>query len=999
MSETYFSPPPIQPPVAEKAAAQLEEEARSFALRLKHVSKFAWSQYLRAVSAGTSHLVGAARKIVREPTDGTMPIRTAGAVPAAMSAKPGTSPTVSPRAGVSTMELMCNVALVRGGNAGGVTSFANPLQAAFLNRTRLVEVDDEYAAKCKHQWESTRAWTWGYQTQCRWNKAAAEADERSLEERERSGGTEVETKAVPMGKGAPSAAAASDGSGNRVGTGVAAAGVLPMSASGSLVQRGGGEGVGARGGREDVSAGKRGFTPSNSRLLRMSPPIVPRASDSGHSVAAGRGDSNPPLKTPEPAAVRGGAQGFSRTKVPSPAPLPTSRDNDVPVQVSGMPGTEAKNQRSFAPFSSNLGTRMTATTARVAAVAGLAAAGSATTASAVTADVDGRPAPAERALLDRGEAALQPLDGLQNVMRQCRLHRMAVYPLLLPIPPLPPSPNMLSAKGSPRGDNGTGGDAGVVETAFRSPAHVSQFSGAWGGDCAEEEGRWGPGRWDTILPLDGRKPGPGAVGSVGAIDATASPKDWMSSSSPAVAFSTGSIAGTSGGGVSVGGFESGRFSLKDKPLTQSADFDLADHVRSRSATSSGPGNYSFDSTLDPEERSDSLGAPISRLLQHGEIPAPPPPPPLHVKNSAGSGSRAGSSGLSAREGEGDSSGMGREARQTRSASLAVLGGEWTRAAEIGTGSSARRKSSAVDQVLIDAPASSTPTDARTTEDSRKEADSGAVETEAERAAARAAVLARQFVDAYSDFLIDSLGFTPVTCGKGTRGTINSGDQKGRPACSGAEAEAATPDPSENFDSTAWETSPQGSGGGGGGGDDDSSTANHSSAGGDTLARGCLRLALEMTNTVVLVDVGVSIVHGEAVAGAAGATAEHARRVWTSEVPGAAGVQRHQHCPFVVTDTLLASVKLWTVDVVEPTDGWKGDGPVGTSGGGGAPSWWASQPTLSTFAWNVNPSGPLLEGECLPGELPRELHRVIDGLHFRNSVEDFGIGQVSRSLRA
>ena len=80
--------------------------------------------------------------------------------------------------------------------------------------------------------------------------------------------------------------------------------------------------------------------------------------------------------------------------------------------------------------------------------------------------------------------------------------------------------------------------------------------------------------------------------------------------------------------------------------------------------------------------------------------------------------------------------------------------------------------------------------------------------------------------------------------------------------------------------------------------------------------------------------------------------------------------------------------------MEPGDGWKGGGPVGISADGGSPSWWADQPTLSSFAW-THPNAQLLRGDCLPGELPRELHRVIDGLHFHNSVEDFGLRQVSR----
>ena len=143
--------------------AQLEEEARSFALRLKRVSKFAWSQYLRAVNAGTSYLVGTARTNASNPTDGTLPMRTVGAVAAAAAAAiSADSPTVSPRALASSMEPPYKMALARGnGVVDGVARLANPLQAAFLNRTHLVELDDEYAANCKHRWESTLAWTWG----------------------------------------------------------------------------------------------------------------------------------------------------------------------------------------------------------------------------------------------------------------------------------------------------------------------------------------------------------------------------------------------------------------------------------------------------------------------------------------------------------------------------------------------------------------------------------------------------------------------------------------------------------------------------------------------------------------------------------------------------------------------------------------------------------------------------------------------------------------------
>ncbi|CAM9910504.1 unnamed protein product, partial [Scytosiphon promiscuus] len=547
-----------------------------------------------------------------------------------------------------------------------------------------------------------------------------------------------------------------------------------------------------------------------------------------------------------------------------------------------------------------------------------------------------------------------PVDWVRDVWRHCRLHRVSTSPLFLPVASSTLtgfSVNTSTAAGED--DDNAEATSLIVEAARFNRHDTGRFSGPWGGIYVEGDGRWGSGM----------------VGSVSDKDPVTSPKDWGLSGHRNTAVMT-----------TVGEGPSSELWSGDRRPTQSSEFEEeAELMRSRSATSSGLGRDSLDSNADPDER---WGLPSATSVRGG-------------------GEEFGGGG----EGDGGGGGGGADdLRQTRSASLAAVGVGWDGGGSFGrdaggiTFAGSRRKSSALDNILLEDPAAPGSASASTPSGrgERAVADDGAARVaEAERAA----VLARQFVLAYSSYLVTHLGFTPVagatnrpaeraaaapvapaekinSCSSGSRK-----QPKKRPAFEG---EASTPASSHSRSATGWGKEPfdgDGAGGGGGGGggpvetrvsDFFCSPATRGS-GGVLLAHALLRLGLELTNTVALVEVSVMVAPPSSTAAAA-----------------AGGAQRQP---------MQSSVKFWTIDVVEPPSGWEGDGPIGgaVEGESASRSWWADLPTLSSFKWNLDPNSPTFRGSELPDELPHEMYRVIHKLRLRNAVEDFMVGQVEAAL--
>lgn len=593
------------------------------------------------------------------------------------------------------------------------------------------------------------------------------------------------------------------------------------------------------------------------------------------------------------------------------------------------------------------------------------------------------------------------LDLWENVLGQCRLHRVATYPILLPM--ASPLLKGFSARGSKMAEeaNTDGGASGVVRGTFRSsPKDGSHSSGPWEGDYSREENRPGSSvQWNTPGPLGTRRVhGSGGITSISEMDATASPKDWASSShqSPGVKHGSGLAAAGGGGGGGSGG---GTFSYRDNRHqihSSSEQLEDVEHLRSRSTTSSGLGRESFDSNnLESEERWERAATLTTGLLSHGAAPG-------RGGRGVGGGGGGGSSlqWQDADEATGGA-GSGGDLRQTRSMSLAgvMLTGDVVMDAGSDRISALRRKSTTVDELLAG--------EARTPDagnSARGEAIFSTVEmaTEPQRALARAAALASRFVEEYSTSLVDTHDFTRVTTwcfgdvamdaavavAAATTTVEDAARRMSYPVWTEREGEASTPN-SSSFDAGGgWRASGGGGGGGGGRYNGSGRTPGGQDSGGggsSVLARALLRYALPMTNSVALVEVSVKVESDDVRVG----------------MPPRLLQYRHQQ-PHVVAETMLATVKLWTIDVVRPPcdcdeGSGSGDGGSGGEGGGSSSAWWAELPTLSSFRWDSGGVDKRVRGDGVPDELPRELAGVMDALRFRTSVEDFILGQVSQAF--
>lgn len=867
---------------AGKTKVQLEEEARAFALRFRDVSKYAWAEFVQVANTGTSFGLGAAKLNADISGGGEGRATAVGATPLCSS-----SPGVSPRPSGST---------VLGGGGGGSRSSptagepppANPLQAAFLNRVCLLEIDDEHKAKLQRWWVATRTWSWGYQKQlsCDRNLAKEEKEVReAAEEAERMVAAATEEKPKPVRKGP-------------------------------------------------------------------------------------HGESPQQLTSGNLLSLEGGRRGLPRMFTARPSGVGDPTRERMPPSGTEVKGHQSLGSGSVGPTTS---TEVDGASGAPIAGGGLAADGSHAQQAQSTAVIDE---------VDKSVEAPLPADWARDVWSQCRLHRVSTSPLLLPM--ASSTLRGFSVDCSAKGQDDAGEAVSlVVEAGFRSPKGFDHFSGSWGEGCTEEENQYGPGRWDPSDPF-GRRGlgGSGVVGSISEKDGVVSPKAWGGSShnSPVVTQYSSSVtegANTRFGGA--GGSAAG-FLSRDRHLMQPEFEEEIEVLRSRSATSSGPGRDSLDSNVELEDRLDPAATLPSRLqVARGGV--------------AGDYSRGfGSSWTAALGGEASCGGDG-EPRQTRSASFA--GWRWD-GGDSGSGEaggmpfpSLRRKSSAVDKIGPEVAATpgsvatSTPT-ARGENAAVAGSAAGTAEVE------RAVMLARQFVVAYSSYLVEHLGFTLVggpsngvvdTTAATSTSTKDSNDiPRTRP---GFARDTTTSASSQSVGASGWGESPTDGGGGGGGGgfgggsrggagranDHFCSPATRDS-GGFLLAHALLRLAFELTNTVALVEVSVMVAS-----------------LTSTAAPTAAAV---------AAEPMRASVKFWTVDVTEPSGGWEGGGPIGGSveGKSASRSWWADLPTLTSFKWNLDPDNPAFQGCDLPEDLPHDMYRIIHKLRFRNSVEDFIVGQVS-----
>ncbi|CAN0352910.1 unnamed protein product, partial [Ectocarpus sp. 8 AP-2014] len=828
------------------------------------------------------------------------------------------SPSVSPRPSGGTTRVGC----VRGGGgrstpAAGETPPANPLQATFLNRVCLLDIDDKQKATLHRRWKATRTWSWGYEKQRRCNKAA---EDRANEERKSRRAREEAERVTADQEAARTAAAAAAAALKKkteqlehlAHQGQTPAAPISLSAQRSVQRSGGGE----------VSPGRRGLYSGSSACRRSSAWMWPRRQPS--NTPGERTDGESPqqqLDKGRDRLISGQDRGPQMTGTIRP---PGGMGD--PVRRS-TPAAEARDIRPKGSASVGHSIKTEAAGASITA---------ATTADIGLPDVHQVQQVESKEVFvpaDREVEAPRPVDWARDIWSQCRLHRISTSPLLLPM--ASSTLSGFAVKASATGDH-DGGQA-EAEAALLDRMGSSQGFGPVGRDYTSGEGQPGSARGNS---------GTGSI-FLGNVSET----EWGASSynSLGVPQHTGSVAGEA----------SVRELSGDRQLRQSSEEEDFDLLRSRSATSSGLGRESTDSAVGSDERWAIAATPTLGTQ-----------PGLH----RGSFLRGlGSGGTVARDGETDGAGAA-ELRQTRSVSLAGFGsgcdgGSTGRDTGGPAPSSFRRKSSAVDKPVPEAAATPEPAMASTPGTGEHVAvdSSGRDDVEAERGA----TLARQFVLAYSSYLVESLGFTPVT----EEATIASADNvnmdtdvkfRTRPVFTGHPVTFAS---GLTVGATGSGKAPKGVHGPPVN-DELCSPATRGSSG-VLLAHALLRLPLELTNTVALVEVSVMVAPRTSTAAAAGGPRQ----------------------------PMQASVKFWTLDVMEPPGGWEGDGPLGGSveGQGASKSWWANLPTLSSFKWNLDPNNPTFHGTELPDELPHEMYRVIHKLRLRNAVEDFSVGQVEAAL--
>lgn len=572
------------------------------------------------------------------------------------------------------------------------------------------------------------------------------------------------------------------------------------------------------------------------------------------------------------------------------------------------------------------------------------------------------------------------LDLMEHLWGACRLQYLAIYPLIFPVtsPPL----KGWSGRGSRKEDDDTDGSV----HPFRSPKE-GHFSGPWGGNFTMEDGRsWG--RWDALGPFPRRHFGSGGMGSINEMDPLGRQRVWSSSScsSPVAAHYNSSV----GGGVRSdtpdysGGHGGVGFLSREKHGMQvSEPFAETTRARTRSANS----RESIEDSCESEERSERSMT-IAGRLHHGE-----------AAHRGGSKASSASLGMAP-----DAAG---ELRQTRSISVVARRREVTveLGGESGWSSHLRRRSSALDDLAMDA--SQGGAGLKTAEERPREPLSSAHETEAVPEEENALTFAKYFVDAYCAYLIECRGFKVVPPGR-----MSAPLDTARMGPGWTRRDSETPS-SSPFVGHGGSNGSSGVGRRGDGRYDctSSTSSHHSGHGGPTLARTVLRLGLPMTNTVVLVEVAV---RGDWEGVGVRAAAMNPR---VAAVPAVVGGAHHvpQHAPYhhphhhpqqpFLTETMTASIKMWTLDVdpyltagSERGNGESAGVRGGDSDGDGVEdgAYMAVLPTLRTFKWASGAAAnglTRLRRECLPDELPRQLADTQSSLRFRGFVTDFIVVQV------
>lgn len=1064
-----------------EGAASLLEQARAYAFRNSRASPLAWSRYLRDAKAGTIALATRAGHPSDVKRGGTLTAKTVAAAAAAvMRVEQASSPVASPRPSLdegqspSTIHEQAGVEMSGRQVESPLPTPAtnqpfpvNPLQAHALHANALAARIEEDETARAQLWEKARKWTFGYELESRWKCTSdlvgdittpVTTTAPSGAEEKADGGSgrgSVSPRAsLPM----PTAWEISSFSFGAGGVGDSGnkfhghpvcnrqprAEGSTMGPSGRLARGGRGSGGGS-----GASSGS-GIVARTNRLLE-SPNSGDVSTATTQSVSAEDSQLLSALITSAAAKARGSISDRRKASVRSnvhdrsnSAPEDIALDGRLfePFAVRAVRGLSMAEKRHLPPSEGGVSAELPLSAEDLLSHTNANGAGSALRSPcAKTPPAGTMETSAVGAKRERHDVPPDSDHGDMDIFRALerlpkRVHHTAMYPLIVPVasPPL----KAISTRGSRRDEDYAEGATGTGVGGFThgSPKE-GLFSGPWGGDYTEEEGRWGSGRWETrdptwdaLGPFPRRKFGSGGMESISEVDALGRPRAWTSSSgsSLAVTHESGSVnlsAGGRGGGGSgvrsitpdhgshygLGVAGDGLWALRDKghPTQISEPFDDTELSRSRSAVDS---RDSVENSFDDE----------TALVGGGG-------------GEGGGGSRARSCGAGGESGEagwvGDYAGGSADLRQVRSMSvLGLRGGRGrelfsaetasTAAGGCGSGgfiSRPRRKTSAVDELAKETAATHGSASVAQTAAGEQGSHSGLfssiVETDAEQGEKRVLTIARRFVDAYSAYLVDSLGFRLLRgVGEGaTEGNDEFGKARAVPSqaagngvgktqsspCDGGEYSTS------HFDGRRSADGLHGVGSGGGGGDrrgsSNSATSDESGCGGPILARSILRVAMPWTNSVALVEVrvGGDWAKSGASASAMARTTPQAQEPSEGGVDGASrggGVylryveQQHQPC---LTEIVVATIMMWTVDIEPPVGvpSYSNSSVAGRGGkGGGLWSITSTLPTLRSFRWTT-----LSGSESCGNELPRELSRVLTGLRFRQSVNDFIVAQV------
>lgn len=876
--------------------------------------------------------------------------------------------------------------------------FASPLQAKFVCRARLVELDGEEKIKRRRRWDAVKTWTWGYDTQRRLD--AAQGEEATGDD----------------GKQACAVEEAADAENSSEGR------VAKHRSTTAEVKVSGSVGSSAAGGRPILADVATPAQSEGRRSPRKSPGSAPgerspQSVEGAVAVAVAVASED----------RRGDSRGFSKTKVaPSGIVISAHGVSPSPGGIAVVASSETLESKKHLQLRS---------AASLPGVPGVSSVGE-----SAGRDVDmATIVLTTTAEKDEESEDVESVDWLRHVWSQCRIQAVKTYSLLLPMPlPALALGSVHDGRGKDKydgDDDGVGGGDGVGngdedcegdggiggalddERLSRShpPSGSVNFVSAWGGNYFGEEGvgRGGIGVWDAFNPLVRRQFGSGAAGSTAG--------DFnLAYSSPNVCQPLSSAYNNNGGagpfrnrrgtpdlgghsasasaGFSVSGVG---FLHRDRKQASSETDDL-EGSRSRSA-SSGLGRESFDGSLAGGDEKFDRTALIARSLPYGDAPA----------LAAGMVARGSASRFdSGRTVHGEDVGRG-DSVQARSMSLAEAERDEPRSFDPRACAPLRRQSARSGSMQAGDTAAATVAAAakhvagvRTPECHELDETSGALENEAvERTLAHAVTLAWRFVNAYSAYLAENLDFKLIS--RGNEVAVNSGSE-----CDPwvipilpSEAEAtAMPLSRSNVNAIrGCDTSADGVEGGSSGRGSRKvkrSGSGESRSGADVIcARRLLRLGMDLSNTIALVEITVTVEREKIKAAAAAAAAAAPSRnqdMPTSEGSPAFEGQPEQGYPRIAAEKMLASLKLWTLDVEEPKEGWGAEGPPGgvceDSIEGREFSWWAKLPTLDSFRWCMDPDD-FVRGRCLPDELPIELRRLIVALRFQKSLDDFLLGQV------